>query len=114
MNNLKYSKSLLRENIALIHSVAEWAQKMGYQEREKFSLHFREVFGQRPKEVFIEVKLEEITRYLRDYPSEKNYCVALEFGFKDEKELYKFIKRHLKCTPTELRKRLMVKANAKG
>ncbi len=105
---------VLEENLSSIRNVSEWAYKMGYTKPSKFSWEFREYFGIRPNEVFIEVRIEKIIEYMANHPHEKNYCICLEFGFANEKALYKFLKRHTKSTPTQLRKGITQRDNAKG
>ena len=84
-------------------------KKMWQEARE-----FRKHFGVRPSEVFIEIKVEIILKYMAAYPEEKNYCICLEFGFANEKALYKFLKRHTQKTPTKLRKGIKKRDNEKG
>ena len=81
-------------------------KKMWQEARE-----FRKHFGVRPGKVFIEIKVENILKYMAAYPEEKNYCICLEFGFANEKALYKFLKRNTQKTPTKLRKGITKRDN---
>lgn len=110
MENLENAHSLLEENITSIYTVSEWASICGFESIKKFSRVYRKKFGLRPKEKLQEARIQKIKEYMYSYPDEKNYCIAIEFGFSDEQGLYKFFKRHLGLTPTECRKRLVKKA----
>jgi len=114
MQNIEIALSILEENITSIRTVTEWADKMGYSDRKKFSRAFRTHFGYRPKEAFQETRVKKIQDYFQQFPEEKNYYIAVEFGFADDQGLNKFLKRHTGLTPTELRKRLVKKASQKG
>jgi len=114
MHDIEKAVSILEENITSIRTVTEWSDKMGYSDRKKFSRAFRKQFGLRPSEAKAEIRVRKIEEYLKKYPSEINYCFALEFGFADDQSLYKFLKRHTGLTPTQLRKRLVKKASQKG
>jgi transcriptional regulator GlxA family with amidase domain len=114
MHDIKEASRVLEENITSIRTVAEWAEAMGYADRKKFSRVFRKQFGYRPREAFQEIRAKKIQEYFKHFPDEKNYCIAIEFGFADEQGLYKFFKRHIGLSPTEWRKRLVKKASQKG
>ncbi|MEO9886557.1 MAG: hypothetical protein ABJR05_02915 [Balneola sp.] len=104
MYDIKKAGTILEENISSIGNITQWAMAVGYEKTSKFSWEFRKHFGVRPSEVFIEIKVENILKYMATFPEEKNYCISLEFGFANEKALYKFLKRHTQKTPTQLRK----------
>lgn len=114
MHNIENAVVILEENITTIRTVTEWAEKVGYTDRKKFSRAFRNQFGYRPKEALQETRIMKIQEYFKNYPEEKNYCIAVEFGFADDQGLNKFLKRHTGLTPTEWRKRLVKKASQKG
>ena len=111
MNNIEKAVTILEENITSTPNVSEWAKIIGFEKTSKFSWEFRKHFGLRPKEVLLEIRVKKIKDYIISFPTEKNYSVAIEFGFANEKRLYKFLKRHTGCSPTQLRKRLTKKAN---
>lgn len=96
---------VLEKNIGTIRNVSEWAYELGYKKPSKFSWEFRERHRVRPSKVFIEMKVEKVVEYMVKNPNEKNYCVCLEFGFTNEKALYKFLKRHTNQSPTQLREK---------
>tara|TARA_R110001599_G_scaffold84130_2_gene226611 strand:- start:6454 stop:6771 length:318 start_codon:yes stop_codon:yes gene_type:complete len=104
MENLENAHSLLEENITSLTTVTEWGKVCGFDCRKKFSRAYREYFGLRPKETLYEIRIQKIKEYMKTFPNEINYCVAVEFGFTNEQGLYKFIKRHTGLSPTQLRK----------
>ncbi len=110
MEQIEHANSLLEENITSLPTVTEWGEVCGFDCRKKFSRAYRKKFGLRPKETLHEIRMEKIKEYMKTFPNEKNYSVAVEFGFADEQGLYKFVKRHSGQSPTELRK----KASQKG
>ena len=104
MEEIENSVLILENNISSIRNVSHWAIAIGYEKTSKFSWEFRKHFGVRPSEVFIEVKVQKILDYMASHPEKKNYCICLEFGFVNEKRLYKFLKRHTGKSPTELKR----------
>lgn len=100
---IKKAFRILDDNIKSTRNVTEWGKLLGFHDLRKFSLTFRREFGYRPQESFHEIRVKKIIDYLACFPSEKNYCVAIEFSFNDEQGLYKYLKRHTKLSPTELK-----------
>ncbi len=104
MHSIDKAPNILEENIGSIHNITEWAYKMGYKKLSRFSWEFRDCHGIRPSEIFIEKRVKCVIDYMKEHPKLKNYCICKEFGFANEKALYKFLKRHTGQSPTQLRK----------
>jgi AraC-like DNA-binding protein len=94
----------LKDHIAEIQTVNQWAVHMGYESVEYFSRKIRNVYGRRPKEILIDVKLQCIEDRLRKSGDEILYCIAREVGFDHDTAMYKFIKRHTGKTPSQLKR----------
>lgn len=104
MQEIDDALNVLEENITDISTVTEWSQLLGFNSDRYFSRVFRNHFGERPKEVITKVKIEKIKECIAKSPDDIFYCIAKELGFIDDQALYKFTKRHLGMSPTELRK----------
>ncbi len=92
----------LKQNPEYITRVTEWADYMGYEEESLFRRHFKKAFEKEPKKVLTSIRLERITRDLR-----QNQCscfeVARKYGLPDDNALNGWLKRHMSCTPTQVK-----------
>lgn len=104
MSNIEEAIVVLEEHIRSIHTVSQWAEKMGYESDRYFSRKVRNHFGFRPKKIIVEKKLEQIKLCLSNSPEAIYFCLALKLGFVDDNALYKFIKRHTGKSPGEFKK----------
>ncbi|MGF1670656.1 MAG: helix-turn-helix domain-containing protein [Balneolaceae bacterium] len=94
----------LNRHLSKVHTVSEWAALLGMK-RNDFSRQFRNAFYMTPHKVLAFTKLFDLIKRLENqyHTANKNYSVAVEAGFNDEKKLYNFIRYHLKCSPTDIR-----------
>lgn len=104
MENIAKALAVLEKDIAVIHTVSEWAERMGYNSTDYFSRKVRNYYGVRPKEIMVEKKLEKIRACFREDPDKINFCIARELGFIDNNSLYKFVKRHTGKSITSLKR----------
>jgi len=88
----------LREKIAKISTVEEWAEELGY-DTKTFARKYRNKFGSRPKAVIIQTKLDLAVDLLHNNPEMSCYDVARAIGKEDEKALNYFFYTHLKKSP---------------
>jgi len=112
---IKYAFLYLNSHLPEVHTVSEWAVLLNMK-RNDFSRQFRNVFDMTPHHVLVFTKLYVIIKYLESgtHRSRKNYSVAVETGFSDEKKLYNFVKYHLDCSPTEIRNDPLCEKHACG
>ena len=103
--NYQISKAIeqLQANMAQVASVSEWAELMGYDHPKKFARTFLRHYQVRPKRMLGYVKLKSITHQLRN-GSRSNFAIARLHGIPDEIVLNKFVKYHIGCSPTEIKR----------
>jgi AraC-like DNA-binding protein len=103
MGKIEEAITVLEENITAIHTVPEWAERMGYPCEKYFSRKIRTHYQQSPYRLIVEKKMDRIKQELKNSSDDILFSVALELGFVDNNALYKFVKRHSGKTPTELK-----------
>ena len=103
MNFKENAERTLREHMAEIQTVKQWAACMGFDSVKYFSRKIRDAFGRRPKQILIETKL----RYIEERSSKGGdailYSIARDAGFDNDAAMYHFIKRHCGKSPGEFR-----------
>lgn len=92
----------LRTNLGTVARVSEWAVLMGYKNPKLFSRHFLRHFRRRPSEVLKKVRIKSIIIELRRN-GEDCLQTAWKHSIPDEKALYNYVKRHMDCSPTEVK-----------
>jgi len=92
-----------------IHTVSEWAEKMGYPSAPTFFRDFKRYAGLPPEKVLIQVRLVCIMKLISYAPQLTGYEIALESGLADEKALYDFLARYKNTTLSELKRQLLKK-----
>ena len=97
-----YAKGFLMKNLHRITNISQWAEFMGYT-RYNFSRSFRSAFSESPKEAFHKIRMQHIIITLLRDPDRKFYDVALDYGFKDEKVFYDYVKYHRNISPSEIK-----------
>lgn len=97
------AKIILLKNLNEIQTVTNWANQMGYNSSKYFSRKIRDLYGKRPKQIIIELRLQRIREYLKGSNNQIFYWVAIESGFKNDTSLYKFVRRHTGKSLSELR-----------
>ncbi|MCH8569664.1 MAG: helix-turn-helix domain-containing protein [Balneolales bacterium] len=100
---LAKADSVLRENIAQIGTVAEWAEVVGYADPKSFARKYRNKFDRRAKEAIIKTKLDVAISLLKNKPDLSCYEIARKIGKEDEKALNYFFYTHLRRPPREYR-----------
>ena len=104
MQEIEHAIHVLENNIAKINTVSEWGDHLGFSSHKYFSRQFRKHFGQRPKQIIVEKKLEMVKSRFAEFPDKINYAIAREIGLCDEPAFYKFIKRHTGKSPSEFKR----------
>lgn len=95
---------IVKENMAEICTVQEWASEMKFNCPKYFSRTFRNHYMKRPKEKLIQLKMEKFFELIKEEPEISCYEIALEIGLRDEIALNRFIKRHTGKPPTKWKK----------
>lgn len=98
---------VFNNNIALIHTVEEWASSMNYRSAKTFSRHIKIHFGISAVKVMTQLRVKKIMELMHSVPEDSLFCVARLVGLKDEKSLYDYIKYHTKLSPTTLRNNVL-------
>ena len=96
----------LNQNFSDIPGIAEWAESMGYP-RSSFWRIFDTCFDKPPRTVFIEKKKKVLESFLKSHPECKSSEAAKVIHLSNGNDLYRFIKRHYNCTPTDLKIRIL-------
>jgi AraC-like DNA-binding protein len=96
--------SLLENEIRLIQSVNDWAKTVGCSRSTLIRL-IKTQTEQTPNEIMRIIRYNRIIMLTRNNPKTTAYAVAVDSGLKDDKSLYKFLKRHYSIRFTELRRR---------
>ena len=100
---MEKSLQTAEEFLMEIGTVTEWAEKMGYDNPKKFSIHFREYFGQRPLKVLNTLRLIKAIELLASTDQTVFEIGHYELNIGDEKRLYQFVKYHICYSPREIR-----------
>jgi AraC-like DNA-binding protein len=95
--SIAVAPELLKSRIAAIWTVNDWANEMGW-ERSLFSRKFRRCFRVTPKEWLHREKMNSIHIYLTTSPKARQFEIAYDLGFKDEKALYDYVRYHYSCS----------------
>lgn len=103
-NKVEEAVDLAKEKLSEIHTVTEWAEKMGFRSTRSFSESFQEHFGEKPVRALVKLKLNKATDMLHKNSNILHYQVAREIGLANEQALYKFIKFHTGKTPSYFKK----------
>ena len=103
MKEIELALDVLGENITSIHTVAEWADEMGYESEKYFTRKIRAHYKKSPYKIIVEKRVQRVKEELKNSPEEILFSIALELGFSDNNALYKFIKRHTGKTPSQLK-----------
>ena len=96
----------LDQNFTGIPGIAEWAENMGYS-RTTFWGKYDACFDKSPRTVFIEKKKKVLESFLKSHPDCKFREAAKVIHLSNGNDLYRFIKRHYNCTPTDLKNRIL-------
>ncbi|TVQ03171.1 MAG: AraC family transcriptional regulator [Balneolaceae bacterium] len=59
-----------------------------------------------PQEIITKVKIKKLLQYLENNPDCKSKEAARAIHLQSGNSLYQYVKKHIGCTPTELRKRV--------
>lgn len=94
---------LLRNNVASIHTVTEWADKVGYS-RSHFTTLIRKEYEKTAHQIMCLVKYKKVLKLIEEDPNQKGWFIARKAGFLDVKSLYKFLKHHFDTSLTLLRR----------
>lgn len=103
--SISYAIDYLESHFGEIFTVKEWASGMGYAPNT-FWRKFRQHYKIRPNEVLLELKKRKLIELIISKPELDNTGIAFEFGLTDGNGLYQFVKKHFKCTPSELKNRV--------
>lgn len=93
----------LKDNLAEVARVFEWAGLMGYEDPKRFSEKFLRHYGVRPQKIMELIRLESVIRTLRTKQSYSNLKIARIHSIPNEKTLNNFTKYHSGFSPTELK-----------
>ncbi|HLR91363.1 MAG TPA: helix-turn-helix domain-containing protein [Balneolaceae bacterium] len=100
-NALKF----LEVRIKTIHTVTQWATRMGYS-RCYFSRHIHKIYGETAISILHKTRLAAICEALYNQPSAKAFTVARETGFKDDKSMGQFLSRNFHIVTADVRTRV--------
>ncbi|KPP99598.1 MAG: ArsR family transcriptional regulator [Bacteroidetes bacterium HLUCCA01] len=99
---IEHANLVMSSYISSIRTVRDWADLMGW-ERTDFSRRYRRIHGQTAKHALKQERFKHIARLMKENPQAKNYEIACDLGFRDEKALYDYVRYHSNRTPTDLR-----------
>lgn len=91
---------IARENLKEIRTVADWAEKMGYDSAKYFSRRFKKYYRVTPKSKLVEIRIEKFHEIISIDPRVSCYEIGLELGLGDEKVLNEYIRYHTKKNPS--------------
>lgn len=104
---MRMAVEVFNKNVAIIHTVEEWAFFMQFKSAKTFSRHVKIHFGRSAVKVMTELRVKKIMELMESVPEDSLFCVARLVGLKDEKSLYDYIKYHTKLSPTVLKNKLI-------
>lgn len=96
---------IIRENPEHFHTLQELSQLLHVSPRT-ITMHFNKVLGTTPYKYELNMKLNSVSVFMREYPNVKLYEVAKNFGFYDEFHLSKAFTRRFSISPSQYRKML--------
>jgi len=94
---------VLGAHLKEIHTVKEWAERMGYHSADGFSRIYFRRFNERPVKAIETARVLRILDLILLQPDLSGYEIAWETGLEDEKALYSFLIYHTGMNLNELR-----------
>ena len=94
---------VLGAHLKEIHTVQEWAERMGYHSADGFSRKYFRHFHERPGKALETARVVRILDLILLKPELSGYEIAWEVGLEDEKALHSFLTYHTGMNLNDLR-----------
>ena len=94
---------VLGAHLKEIHTVKEWAERMGYHSADWFSRKYFRHFHERPVKAIETARVLRILDLILLQPGLSGYEIAWEVGLEDEKALHSFLTYHTGMNLNDLR-----------
>ncbi|HKJ33726.1 MAG TPA: helix-turn-helix domain-containing protein [Balneolales bacterium] len=104
LQRMEEATTILIGNLQHIHTVRDWAERLGYNSVTKFTRQFKHYSGLTPGRVIRYIRLVCIMELIAYDPDLTGYEIALKVGLADEKALYDFLTNHNNSTLSQLKK----------
>lgn len=100
--------TVLIDNIDAIRNVSDWANEAKVS-RRWLCKSMKMTYGKPPKIILREIKYEKVVKLIHKEGLEANcYCVAVDAGFEESKNVSRFLSSFYDTTFTELKMKLLI------